>query len=337
MHTARTCLAGLFALALAFTVPTALPAAPASDTHAAHAVLQGRLEALAERARPGVLGITVLDSQSGERWRVDAERAYPMMSVFKAPVAAAVFARIDSGELSMEQTVTLTRADIVGGSAVPSIGAHFHGERMTFTVRQLLAAAVSESDNTAVDALLRLVHPQDVTAFLHAHGITGMRVDMSEAGVDRVFEQLAPGQQPPANETAQAQELRLQRGYRAYLADPRNRSTPDAAADFLQKLQHGALLSPSSTRALLALMQAQTQPNRMRRGLPHDVQLADKCGTSYTVDGLTAAYNDIGILTWPDGRSVIVAAFLTASPASKTERDALFADLARTVTSTLRP
>lgn len=312
----------------------AMATSPSPD---AGAVLQSNLDALARRAQPGTFGIVVLDPQSGERWRVNADRAYPMMSVFKAPVAAAVFAQIDNGKLSMEQTVTLTRADIVGGSAVPSIGAHFHGERMTFTVRQLLAAAVSESDNTAVDALLKLVPPQEVTSFLRTHGVAGIRVDTGEAGVGRVFEQLAAGQQPPANETAKQQEQRLQRGYRAYLADPRNRSTPDAAADFLRKLQHGDLLSPASTHALLALMQAQTQPDRMRRGLPQGVQLADKCGTSYTMGGLTATYNDIGILTWPDGHSVIVAAFLMASPASKTERDALFADLARTVADGLHP
>ncbi|MBD8899637.1 class A beta-lactamase [Rhodanobacter sp. DHG33] len=334
MHATRTRLSGLFALTLALIVPTVLLATPATDAHATHAALQAKLEALATRAQPGVLGIAVLDPQSGERWRVNAERAYPMMSVFKAAVAAAVFARIDRGELSMTQTVTLTRADIVDGSAVPSIGAHFHGDRMNVTVSQLLTAAVSESDSTAVDALLRLVPPQDVTAFLRAHGIAGMRVDTGEAGVSRVFEQLAPGQQPPADETAQAQELRLQRGYRAYLADRRNRSTPDAAADFLRQLQRGALLSPASTRALLALLQAQTQPNRMRQGVPGNVRFADKCGTSYTLDGLTAAYNDIGILTWPDGRSVIVAAFLTVSTASKAEREALFADLARTVAAT---
>ncbi len=273
----------------------------------------------------------MLDPQSGERWRVNADRAYPMMSTFKAPVAAAVFARIDRGALSMDKTVTLTRADLVDGPAGPSIGAHFHGEQMTFTVRQLLAAVVSNSDNTAVDALLKLVPPREVTAFLRAHGITGMRVDMGEEDVDRVFEQLAPGQQPPANETPKAEDARLQRGYRAYLADPRNRSTADAAADFLDKLQRGELLSPASTHALLALMRAQTTPDRIRQGLPGDVRFADKCGTSYTLDGLTAAYNDIGILTWPDGCRVIVAAFLTASTASKAGREALFADLGRTI------
>jgi beta-lactamase class A len=305
---------------------------------AAHASLQSRLEVLAQRARPGVLGIAVLDPHSGARWRVNADRAYPMMSVFKASVAAMTLARIDRGELSMEQAVTLTRADVNDGSAVPSIGASFHGERMTFTVRQLLTAAVSDSDNTAVDALIRLLGgPQVVTAFLRSHDITDMRVDMDEAGIGRIFAQLGPQREPPAGETPQEEDQRLQRGYGAFLADPRNRSTPDAAVDFLRKLQRGELLSPASTHELLALMEAQTVPSRLRSGLPAGVRLADKCGTSYTLHGLTAAYNDIGILTWPDGRSVIVAAFLTASPASKAERDAIFAELARTVAAAPRP
>jgi beta-lactamase class A len=84
-------------------------------------------------------------------------------------------------------------------------------------------------------------------------------------------------------------------------------------------------------------MYGQTIPNRLRAGLPDDVRLADKCGTSYSLDGETAAYNDIGILTAPDGHTVIVAAFLTASQASKAEQDVLFADLARSVAETLHP
>lgn len=84
-------------------------------------------------------------------------------------------------------------------------------------------------------------------------------------------------------------------------------------------------------------MYAQTAPSRLRGGLPAGVRLADKCGTSYTLENITAAFNDIGILTWPDGHVVIVAAFLTASTASQDERNAIFADLAREVTAGLHP
>ncbi|WP_430390508.1 class A beta-lactamase [Dyella sp. 20L07] len=327
------------AMALSIT-GTALPsfAADQAATAADATKLQHALDVFAQRARPGLLGVSVLDLQTGATARVNADKAFPMMSVFKAPVAAAVLSRVDDGSLSLDLPVIITRDEVQSGSAIPSIGAHFQGERMTFTVERLLQAAVSESDNTAVDALIKVIGgPQVVTAFLQAHGIKGMRVDEDEAGVGRVFRNLSPGQVMPANETEEAASQRYQRGYRAFLADPRNRSTPDAAVTFLRKLQGNELLTAASTRHLLGLMAAQTIPNRLRAGLPKGLSLADKAGTSGTLDGRTAAYNDIGIVTWPDGHSVIVAAFLMDATASDAERGALFADLARAVSAATTP
>ena len=81
-------------------------------------------------------------------------------------------------------------------------------------------------------------------------------------------------------------------------------------------------------------MYDQTIPNRLRAGLPHGVHFADKCGTSYSLEGETAAFNDIGIMTWPNGHTIIVAAFLTASRADKKARNALFAEIGKYVADT---
>lgn len=310
----------------------ASPHAPLSATRIAS--LQDHIDALVRRSRPGSLGVAVLDLRSGHEWRANAAQPFPMMSVFKVPVAAAVLALIEQGKLSMDQVVIIRRSELEAGT----IRDHFQGEQASFTVRQLLTAAVSKSDNTAVDALLaRIGGPAVVTDFLRKHGIDGMRVDLGEKGFNPIFANLAPNQQAPVGETAAQELTRLRRGYDAYLTDPRNRSTPDAAASFLRKLWKKELLSAASTQYLIDLMYAQTAPNRLRAGLPTGVRLADKCGTSYTLEGRTAAFNDIGILVWPDGHAVIIAAFLTASTASKDERQAIFADLTRDVTAALHP
>jgi len=314
--------------ALCFAVTMALPAWASG----AEAPLRDALAQLAEGAKPGILGVTVVDLQTHARTRINADRAYPMMSVFKAPVAAAVLAEVDAGRIALGQEVTIDRKDVLEGSAVPSIGAQFQGERMRFTVDRLLVAAVSESDNTAVDALIRLLGgPAVVTRYLRAHGIEGMRVDLGEGDVGRIFDDTASGRTIPENETEAARAARRQRGYLAVMADARNTSTPDAAAVFLEKLWRGKLLSGASTQHLLQLMAGQTLPNRLRAGLPPGVRFADKCGTSGTFDGQTAAFNDIGIITWPDGHTVVVAAFLTGSRADAKTRNALFADIARAV------
>jgi beta-lactamase class A len=300
------------------------------------APLQEELAALARQARPGTLGVTVTDLRSGRTWRINADRSYPMMSVFKAPLGATVLSEVDQGRISLDRTVDIRRKDLMM-EGVSEIAASFRGDRETFTVRQLLAAAVSHSDNTAADVLLKIAGgPRNVTAFLRAHGLRHMRVDRGEQEIAGEFQQRNARHAPTAPETAAQRAARLRRGYQAYLRDPRDRTTPDDAAIFLRKLWRGELLSPGSTRRLLSLLYAQTVPDRLRAGIPADVRLADKCGTSYSVDGRTAAFNDMGILTWPDGHTVIVAAFLTASRAPEARMNAIFGSIARAVVADLR-
>ncbi|BDU22262.1 class A beta-lactamase [Dyella sp. GSA-30] len=274
--------------------------------------MQARLDAIAQRARPATFGIAVLDVQSGKTWQVHADRGYPMMSVFKAPLGAAVLAKVERGELSLAQKITLTRADLRHGRS--PIADHFQGDSTTMTLRDLLAAAVNESDNTAADALLRLIGgPAKLTAFLRAHGIEGIRSDRGEG--DIYNDVMTPN---------------VQRGVATYMTDPRDTSTPIGAVDFLHKLWLNQLLSKESTQYLLSLM-TNARPRRLETGLPKGVTFAHKGGTSDTFDGMTPAFNDIGIARWPDGHAVIVAGFLTGSRAPETERAALFDALGKAV------
>ncbi|WP_186258105.1 class A beta-lactamase [Burkholderia gladioli] len=310
--------------------PAATGTARAGD--ARHDALQATLERFAQAARPGTLGVVVLDLERPARWQVNGTLPFPMMSVFKAPLGATVLDLAEQGRLPLGQRITITRDQLRGGHS--PIRETFQGQQMSFTVDTLLRAAVSDSDNTAADALLRAVGgPAVVTGWLRAHGIEGMRVDMDEGEVSRIFGNLGASPAPPPAESPQQRSRRLQGGLDAYLADPRNRTTPLAAAEFLRKLAGGELLPPTATRRLLGLLRDQTQPRRLRAGLPPGVTFADKCGTSLTVNGTTAAFNDIGILTWPDGHRLVIAAFLSASRASRAERERLFADLARAVAS----
>lgn len=299
--------------------------------------LQRTLTELAHRAQPGTLGVAVSDLQSGHTWRVNAERAFPMMSVFKAPLGATVLSQVDRGTLSLSQKVTIRRADLMTGG-ISQIAATFRGHEETFTLGQLLEAAVSHSDNTAADVLLKLVGgPRAVTTFLRAHGIWNMRVDRGEDQIAEEFQSEPAQRAEERNESPERRDARLRRGYEAFLKDPRDRATPEAAVRFLKQLWQGELLSPASTRLLLALLYNQRVPDRLRAGIPTEVRLADKCGTSYSIDGMTAAFNDIGILTWPDGHTVIVAAFLTASDATDGRMNALFKSIARAVVTDLHP
>jgi beta-lactamase class A len=170
-----------------------------------------------------------------------------LMSVFKAPVAAAVLHGVDAGTLHLDQRVHLTPADVVAGSAVPSIGTRAAKGAIDVTVAELLLASVSQSDNTAVDALLKLLGGgPKVTAYLDGKGVHGMRIDVGEREIGQVFDGLADGTAVPVHETAQAKDARRRRGYEAAIAMPQNTTTLDGAATFLRKLQADEVVTPAN-------------------------------------------------------------------------------------------
>ena len=82
-------------LALGMAAGLSRSAPPADPASAPVTSLQNELNELAARARPGTLGITVSDLQTGQTWHVNADRSYPMMSVFEAPLGATVLAESD--------------------------------------------------------------------------------------------------------------------------------------------------------------------------------------------------------------------------------------------------
>ena len=306
---------------LAFSLGSLMLAVPGW----AHDDVQAKLDTLAERAKPGVLGVEIVDTRTGQHWSTHAGQAYPMMSVFKAPLGATVLSQVDDGTLSLDRTTTIRRADLRSGRS--PIRENFHGQAMTFTVKQLLEGAVGQSDNTAADALLRIVGgPQKVTAFLRRHDVTGLRVDRGEG---QIAEDVAGLHGKKAmSDTAATQARRA--GFQAYMRDPRDTSTPGAAIAFLDKLSKGELISAKSTRYLLSVMTG-TPGLKIATGLPRGVTFAHKTGLSGTFEGVTAASNDIGIVHWPDGREVIVAAFLMRTPMNDSEQATLFAEIGKII------
>ena len=330
----RGALAGLSAALLASCRAAAPPAArgPARlDT--------GKLAAgfapLAARARPGAFGFGVSLMDGGAAWVSDAGARFPLQSVFKAFLAAATLAAVDAGQFKLAEPVTLTEQDLAPGAS--AIVDAWTGRPITLPLVDLVALAVQKSDNVAADAVMkRIGGPAAVTAWLRGKGIADISVDRYETELQP--EALGMGPFQPAwidkkawnaaldAVPAEARETATVR----YLSDPRDTATLPAALQFLTRLADGDLVSAASTRLLLRLMtDTPTGLHRLRAGLPADANLAHKTGTSYTVLGITAATNDIGIATLANGRRFAMAAFLAGSTGAETDRDGLIADAAR--------
>jgi len=296
--------------------------------------LDREVPAIAARAAPGVLGFGLANLESGEFWvRLD-DRPFPMMSVFKLPLACAVLAEVEAGRLNLAETLTLTDKTL---SPPLSAIADAWPTRAAYTAGELLTATVVDSDNTAADLLMeRIGGPGAVEAWLQSKKVDEIRVDRYERELGPAvlgmasFRAAWKGEAAFAAAAATVPPARRHAAALAYMADPRDTSTPRGMLGFLRRLNDGELLAQTSMTRLLALM-AQTPrgADRIKAGLPKGVSFAHKPGTSGTDQGLTPAFNDVGIFTLPDRRSYAIAAFLSGSTAPEPVRAALFADLGR--------
>jgi beta-lactamase class A len=289
---------------------------------------------LAARALPGVLGFGLMNLESGQFWVRLGDRTFPMQSVFKLPLGAAVLSQVDVGRLDLAETLTLTSKQL---SPPWSPIADAWPGRAAYAARDLLTAAVSDSDNTAADLLMEQIGgPGAVTAWLESKNIDEVRVDRYERELQpdvygmASFRAAWKGEAAFSAARATVAPERRRAAMLAYMADPRDSATPRGMLGFLRRLDNGDLLSAASTTRLLTIMQASPRgADRLKAGLPKGARFAHKSGTSGTDQGLSAAYNDVGIFTLPDRRSYAVAAFLAGSTAPEKDRAALFADLGR--------
>jgi beta-lactamase class A len=227
---------------------------------------------------------------------------FPMQSVYKLPIAMAVLDQVDRKGLTLNQKISLSADDMVPRLHSPLRDRYPRGG-VTLTIRDLIRAALVDSDGTASDVLLRIGGgPSRVTGYVRGLGVRDMVIATSER--------------------AMSNDATLQ--YRNY-------STPKAAVDVLSALDGGRGLSPESRELVLQdLVNSTPGAQRIKGLLPAGTSVAHKTGTDATRNGRTAATNDIGLVTFPDGRQLAIAVFVKDSSAGLAAREEAIAQAART-------
>lgn len=285
--------AGLWVAGLAGVgVAGAAGAAPAPRSGAGSSPALEAWVAL-ERRSQGRLGVAVLDTASGRRFGYRSSERFPLCSTFKVLAAAAVLARVDRGEERLDRRIAFGSRDLLEHAPVTRARL----KEGSLTLLELCAAAVTVSDNTAANLLLgTLGGPAGLTAYARALGDEETRLDRSEP----LLNLAEPG-------------------------DPRDTTTPRAMARDLHALLLGDALAPASREKLTSWMQASTTGlARLRAGVPAGARVADKTGS-----GERGTTNDVAVLWLPERKPVVVAAYLTGTPAPAALRDAVLADVAR--------
>ena len=147
---------------VAASAVSTLPAQAPPDTSGLQRLLQ------AELARfPGKATIWVKHLSSGVEAGVRADEGMNSASVIKIPVMVLAFQLADQSRLSLAERITITQADVRGGSGI----FRCHDPGLQPTLRDVLLQMIITSDNTATDlAIAKVGGVARVNAWLAAQG-----------------------------------------------------------------------------------------------------------------------------------------------------------------------
>ena len=299
----------------------------------APAYLRERVDQLG-KAFPGRVGIAVQSVEQGwmTGWRYD--ELFPQQSVSKLWVAITALDAVDKGRVQLGDKVSLGRSDLtLFHQPIRSLvlnGGH------TTTLGALMEKAITTSDNTANDKLMRSVGgPAAVRKMIAGKGLGAIRFYDGERALQSRIAGLVWSQSYSVGnafyQARNALPMSVRRAaFNRYVEDPYDGASPEAIVGALASLKRGELLSDASTARLLRVMgNTKTGPNRLKGGLKPGWTLSHKTGTGQVLGGKQAGYNDIGILTAPDGRSYAVAVMIKLTDAPLGTRMKLMNEVVR--------
>lgn len=250
--------------------------------------------AMLERRHGGRLGVAILDTGSGRREGYREGERFLMCSTFKLLLAAAVLERVDAGKEKLDRRIVFGK-DVLLDYA-PVTKQHVGPPGMTMS--ELCAAAITWSDNTAANLLLKEIGgPQAVTAYARSLGDESTLLDRYEPALN-----------------------------------PVDMTTPNAMLDDMRQLLLGDRLSRSSREMLIRWMVAcQTGLRSLRAGMPKGWQVGDKTG-QWDGNG-SGANNDIAIIWPPQRKPILVAAYYMNHTTEPSTRKAVLAEVGHIVAS----
>lgn len=243
----------------------------------------------------GRVGVFALDTGNDRQLAHRSDERFAMCSTFKWVLAAAILARVDRGQLSLDDRVSYSSTDLLDHAPITTQ----HVTDGFMTVGTLAQAVITMSDNTAANLLLaKLGGVACFTEFVRSLGDSITRLDRTEPTLNN-------------NDTG----------------DPRDTTSPRAMVGLMRKVLCGDALSTASRERLLNWLRAcETGKDRLRAGLPLDWIVGDKTGT-----GPHGAVNDVAIALPPGRAPILVASYLSDSKTGRPALTSAQADIGRLV------
>ena len=173
----------------------------------------------------------------------DAQRV--AASIIKLPVLACALETVAAGELSLDEQITVTEQDIVGGSG----NIQARGAGVSYSVDELLRAMIAQSDNVAANLII---------------GRLGMGAVNETCAVLGLTQTVLARLMMDTDAQAQGRE---------------NYTSACDAATVLQRLAAGTIATPELCERACGYLLAQEDVRGIVEGVPGDASVAHKTGS----------------------------------------------------------
>lgn len=273
-----------------------------AQSHATRETLDHKLKSVVDTSKAHI-GFAVLGIDFADSFYINRADHFPMQSTYKFPLAVYVLHLVDEGKFSLDQVIHLPRKSLDQKTWSPMVD-KWLDQDIDISLRDLITYTVSQSDNNGCDALFRLVGgPAIVNDYMHSIGITGINIVATEHQM-----------------------------HQKWSVQYTNWCEPNAMAHLLRDFYNGKMLSPATHDFLVDKMTNSVNNNRTKGQLPSSAVVAHKTGTSGTnKKGITAATNDVGIITLSNGKHIAVVAFISDYLGSVPRGEGIIAQLTKLV------
>lgn len=230
---------------------------------------------------------------------LDPDEPVVLASVVKVPIVLEFLRQADAGQIDPTERTRVRPADRLGG-----LGTAGCLDDVDISWRDLAYLAMSISDNTAGELLLRRVGVDNVRALTTELGLSATRVEGGPRHtVQGLVDEVAGGdvevfaRRFPALSPAQVKSLR------AFDPAETTASSSRDMTSLLASVWADQAGPAEACHGLRSLMGRQANWHRFGGAFPDEVQVAAKTGT------LACIRNEVGVVTYPDGRAYAAAVF----------------------------
>jgi len=208
----------------------------------------------------GVMGLAIIDLQSGEEILINAQATFPTGSSIKIPILIELHRQAATGTLKLTETLPITNRQQVGGSGVLL---HFAEGGSQLSLHDLSILMIALSDNTATNLLIERLGMDRINQTIVDLGLPGIKLQ-------RKMIDLA-----------------------AMARGAENIATPREAARLLELLAQGKVINTEVSAAVLKTLRI-PKSSPIPRLLPASTTVANKPG------GLEGVACDWGLIEIPN-------------------------------------